>query len=104
VDSASPRTTATSRPQVVIAMAVTRDAIPVRCWSFPDNESDQRIIGTIKDDLGAWNPAPADVVRRRRVRLGRQPRRGFEELGQDAVPAAAGQVGAYVDILSELRF
>jgi hypothetical protein len=29
--------------------------IPVRCWSFPGNESDQRIIGTIKDDLGAWN-------------------------------------------------
>jgi Transposase DDE domain len=42
-------------PQVVIAMAVTRDGIPVRCWTFPGSESDQAIIRTIKDDLGAWN-------------------------------------------------
>jgi transposase len=42
-------------PQVVIAMAVTRDGIPVRCWTFPGNESDQRIIRTIKDDLAGWN-------------------------------------------------
>ena len=41
-------------PQVVIAMAVTRDGIPVRCWTFPGSESDQRIIRTVKDDLGAW--------------------------------------------------
>ncbi len=25
-------------PQVVIAMAVTRDGIPVRCWTFPGDE------------------------------------------------------------------
>ena len=43
------------RPQVVIAMAVTRDGIPVRCWTFPGSESDQRIIRTVKDDLGSWN-------------------------------------------------
>ena len=36
-------------------MAVTRDGIPVRCWTFPGSESDQRIIRTVKDDLGAWN-------------------------------------------------
>lgn len=24
-------------PQVVIAMAVTRDGVPVRCWTFPGN-------------------------------------------------------------------
>jgi Transposase DDE domain len=42
-------------PQVVIAMAVTRDGTPVRCWTFPGSESDQRIIRTVKDDLGAWN-------------------------------------------------
>ena len=42
-------------PQVVIAMAVTRDGIPVRCWTFPGNSSDQKIIRTVKDDLGAWN-------------------------------------------------
>ena len=36
-------------------MAVTRDGIPVRCWTFPGGESDQRIIRTVKDDLGSWN-------------------------------------------------
>ena len=36
-------------------MAVTRDGIPVRCWTFPGSESDQRIIRTVKDDLGSWN-------------------------------------------------
>jgi hypothetical protein len=42
-------------PQVVIAMAVTRDGIPVRCWTFPGNTQDQKIIRTVKDDLGSWN-------------------------------------------------
>ena len=42
-------------PQVVIAMAVTRDGIPVRCWTFPGNEQDQKIIRTVKDGLGDWN-------------------------------------------------
>ncbi|MGH3414488.1 MAG: IS1634 family transposase [Marmoricola sp.] len=45
----------TDLPQVVIAMAVTRDGVPVRCWTFPGNEGDQKIIRTVKDDLGAWN-------------------------------------------------
>jgi transposase len=27
----------------------------VRCWTFPGSESDQRIIRTVKDDLGSWH-------------------------------------------------
>jgi hypothetical protein len=42
-------------PQVVIGMAVTRDGIPVRCWAFPGDTSDQTIIRRIKDDLDGWN-------------------------------------------------
>lgn len=42
-------------PQVVIAMAVTRDGIPVKCWTFAGTESDTGIIRTIKDDLAGWN-------------------------------------------------
>jgi hypothetical protein len=42
-------------PQVVIAMAVTRDGIPVRCWTFPGNTADTAIIRTVKDDLDGWN-------------------------------------------------
>jgi DDE family transposase len=41
-------------PQVVIAMAVTRDGIPVRCWTFPGDTADTAIIRRIKDDLGGW--------------------------------------------------
>jgi transposase len=41
----------TDLPQVVIAMAVTRDGVPVRCWTFPSNTADTAIIRTVKDDL-----------------------------------------------------
>ena len=42
-------------PQVVIAMAVTRDGIPVRCWTFPGDTGDQKIIRKVRGDLGGWN-------------------------------------------------
>ncbi len=45
----------TDLPQVVIAMAVTRDGVPVRCWTFPGSTADTSIIRTVKDDLGGWN-------------------------------------------------
>jgi transposase len=41
-------------PQVVIGMAVTREGIPVRVWTFPGDTSDQVLIRTVKDDLAAW--------------------------------------------------
>lgn len=41
-------------PQVVIGMAVTREGIPIRVWSFPGNSSDQVLIRAVKDDLRAW--------------------------------------------------
>ena len=41
-------------PQVVIGMAVTREGIPVRCWTFPGNASDQLIMRTITGDLAGW--------------------------------------------------
>lgn len=45
----------TDLPQVVIAMAVTRDGVPVRCWTFSGNTADTAIIRTIKDDLAGWH-------------------------------------------------
>jgi hypothetical protein len=41
-------------PQVVLGLAVTREGIPVRLWTFPGTTSDQGIIKKVKDDLGAW--------------------------------------------------
>ena len=42
-------------PQVVIGMAVTREGIPVRVWTFPGDTSDQVLVRTVKDDLRDWN-------------------------------------------------
>jgi Transposase DDE domain len=42
-------------PQVVIAMAVSRDGIPIRCWTFAGNTADTSIIRRVKDDLTGWN-------------------------------------------------
>jgi hypothetical protein len=39
----------------VVATSVTRDGLPIRCWSFPGAEADTAIIRRIKDDLGGWN-------------------------------------------------
>jgi len=44
----------TDLPQVVIAMAVTRDGVPVRCWTFPGNTADTSIIRTVTGDLAGW--------------------------------------------------
>jgi len=41
-------------PQVVLGLAVTKEGIPVRMWTFPGTTSDQDIIKKVKDDLGAW--------------------------------------------------
>ena len=40
-------------PQVVIALAVTRDGVPVRSWIFPGATPDVTTVRTIKDDLRA---------------------------------------------------
>ena len=44
-------------PQIVIGMAVTRDGIPVRCWCWPGNASDQVLIRQVKDDMRDWTLA-----------------------------------------------
>lgn len=42
-------------PQVVVGMAVTRDGIPVRVWSWPGNTGDSDLIRQVKDDMRAWS-------------------------------------------------
>jgi len=41
-------------PQVVIGMAVTREGIPIRVWTWPGNTGDQALIRQAKDDLRSW--------------------------------------------------
>jgi transposase len=41
-------------PQVVVALAVTRDGLPVRSWVFPGNTSDVTTVEKVKKDLKGW--------------------------------------------------
>jgi transposase len=41
-------------PQVVVGMAVTRDGIPVRVWSWPGNTGDSDLIRQVRDELHEW--------------------------------------------------
>jgi len=43
-----------ANPQVVIALAVTRDGMPVRSWVLPGNTADVATVSRIKQDLHAW--------------------------------------------------
>lgn len=43
-----------ANPQVVIALAVTRDGVPVRSWVLPGNTADVATVARIKADLHAW--------------------------------------------------
>jgi hypothetical protein len=44
-------------PQVVVGMAVTREGIPVRVWSWPGNTADSALIRQVKDDMRHWSLA-----------------------------------------------
>jgi hypothetical protein len=43
-----------NQPQVIIALAVTRDGMPVRSWVLPGNTADVATVSRIKQDLHAW--------------------------------------------------
>jgi len=75
----------TDLPQVVIAMAVTRDGVPLRWWTFSDDTADTAIICTVKDDLGEVEPAAAGGGS---PTAGSPPRR--------AGPTSPGVVGHYI--------
>jgi transposase len=38
----------------VVALAVTRDGLPVRSWVFPGNTSDVDTIKKVRQDLRGW--------------------------------------------------
>jgi Transposase DDE domain len=41
-------------PQIVVGLAVTREGIPVRVWSWPGNTADSALIRQVKADLKEW--------------------------------------------------
>ena len=42
-------------PQVVVALAVTREGIPVKSWVFPGNRTDVSTVEKVRTDLRGWN-------------------------------------------------
>ncbi|MEA1867291.1 MAG: IS1634 family transposase [Thermodesulfobacteriota bacterium] len=42
-------------PQVVVALAVTREGIPVRSWVLPGNTADVATVEKVRADLRGWN-------------------------------------------------
>ena len=41
--------------QMVVALAVTRQGLPVRSWVFPGNTADMATVARVKRDLKGWN-------------------------------------------------
>jgi len=41
-------------PQVVVALAVTRQGLPVRSWVFPGSTTDVKTVQLVKEDLRGW--------------------------------------------------
>jgi len=49
-------------PQVVVALAVTREGVPVACWVLPGNTADVGTVARVRADLRGWNLGRAMFV------------------------------------------
>ena len=56
-------------PQVVVGMAVTRDGIPVRVWSWPGSTTDTDLIRQVRADIRGMDPLAGHLGRRPRLHL-----------------------------------
>jgi hypothetical protein len=101
-------------PQIVIGMAVTRDGIPVRCWCWPGNASDQVVIRQVKDEMRDWTLSKivwvtdrgfSSAENRRYLRSGDHHYIIGEKLrsGSAEVKAALSRQGRYTDIAGNMR-
>jgi hypothetical protein len=101
-------------PQIVIGMAVTRDGIPVRVWSWPGNTGDQKLIRQVKDDMRDWTLSKIVWVtdrgfssehNRRYLRQGENAYIIGEKLrsGSPEVKAALSRQGRYGEITGNMR-
>jgi hypothetical protein len=101
-------------PQIVIGMAVTRDGIPVRVWSWPGNTNDSALIRQVKDDMRDWTLSKIVWVadrgfsserNRRYLRQGDHAYIIGEKLRSDSpeIKAALSRQGRYTDIAENMR-
>lgn len=102
------------RLQVVIALAVTREGIPVRSWVLPGNTTDVTTIERVKADLRAWKLGRVLLVGdsgmnsdENRAALARACGRyvlacragSVKEVGEDVL----GRAGRYKEVRENLR-
>jgi len=101
-------------PQVVVGMAVTREGIPVRVWSWPGNTSDSALIRQVKEDLRDWTLSRvvwvadrgfASAANRRFLRRGDEHYILGEKLrsGSAEAKAALARAGRYQEVAGNLR-
>lgn len=101
-------------PQVVIGMAVTREGIPVRVWSWPGNSADVALIRQVKEDLREWTLGRvvwvadrgfASSENRRLLRRGDDAYIMAEKLrgGSSEAQAALARAGRYCELAGGLR-
>jgi IS4 transposase len=101
-------------PQVVIAMAVTRDGIPVRVWCWPGNTADPALIRQVKDEMRDWALARiiwvadrgfSSAENRRYLRKGGNHYIIGEKLrsGSAEATAALSRQGRYQDVAANLK-
>ena len=101
-------------PQVVVGMAVTREGIPVRVWSWPGNTADSALIRQVKEDLRGWTLSRlvwvadrgfASAENRRFLRRGDEHYILGEKLrsGSAEAKAALARAGRYQEVAGNLR-
>jgi hypothetical protein len=101
-------------PQIVVGMAVTREGIPVRVWSWPGNTSDSRLIRQVKEDLAGWTLSRvvwvadrgfSSATNRRYLRCGDHHYIIGEKLrsGSAMATAALSRAGRYQEVSENLR-
>lgn len=101
-------------PQVVVGMAVTREGIPVRVWSWPGSTADSALIRQVKDDLAGWTLSRvvwvadrgfASEKNRRALRRGDEHYIMAEKLrgGSAEAKAALSRAGRYQELAGGLR-
>ena len=101
-------------PQVVVGMAVTREGIPVRVWSWPGNTADSALIGQVKEELREWTLGRvvwvadrgfASQGNRRLLRRGDDHYIMAEKLrgGSAEAVAALARAGRYAELAGGLR-
>jgi hypothetical protein len=101
-------------PQIVIGMAVTRDGIPVRVWSWPGNTGDSTLIRQVKTDMRDWTLTRivwvgdrgfSSAANRRALRAGDHHYILGEKLRGDSAEAKAAlaRQGRYAVVADNLR-